>query len=107
MSRRTDGRPLPARPRVMLARTPGGRKQRGKTLIGQASRALYVAGMGLEAALMRDVLLAADPGEYRAILCAFVDFWPGLLVESFATGDPATHWATDHIPAEQRRKEAA
>jgi len=107
MSRRTTGKPPIATPRVILGQVPGGHRSRPKTLIGQASRALYVAGRAAEAEAMRALLLAAEPADYRPILCTFVEFWPAALVEQCATGNPARHWATSHIPPEQRRKDAA
>lgn len=107
MSRRTNGLPPLPRPRVMLARAPGGCRKPPKTLIGQASRALYVAGHADEARAMRDLLLAADPPAYLPILRAFVGFFPAALADAWPTGEPARHWASDRIPPAQRRKDAA
>lgn len=107
MSRRTNGLPALARPRVLLRRDPAASRKPPKTLIGLASRALYVAGLPDRAEAMRERLCAAAPPDYLPILRDFVDFWPAALAERCATGDPARHWASDRIPAEQRRREAA
>jgi hypothetical protein len=104
MSRRTNNRPPLARPRVILASDPG-RCRRGRTLIGQASRALYIARRDDEAAAMRALLLAADPADHRPILRNFVDFWPTGQDVRHPVGDPACDWASARIPTCQRRKE--
>jgi hypothetical protein len=106
MSRRTNGRPPLYRPRVILAHDPG-RCRRARTLIGQASRALYIARRDDEAAALRALLLAADPAEHRAILRTFVDFWPTNQDVQHPVGDPACDWASARIPSGQRRKDAA
>ncbi len=107
MSRRTNGRPALPRPCVLLHRDATGCRKPPKTLIGQASRALYIARRPDDASAMRDLLLAADPPDYLPILRAFVDLWPAALAAEWPTGDPARHWATDRIPPAQRRKDAA
>jgi hypothetical protein len=104
MSRRTNNRPPLPRPRVILARDPG-RRCSARTLIGQASRALYIARRNDEAAALRDLLLAADPADHRPILRDFVDFWPTGQDVRHPVGDPSRDWASACIPARQRRKE--
>lgn len=103
MSRRTNGLPALARPRVLLRRDPAASRKPPKTLIGLASRALYVAGRAAEATAMRDRLRSAAPAEYLPILREFVDFWPAALAAERVVGDPDRHWASDRIPEEQRR----
>src|SRR5689334_5229312 len=103
MSRRTNSRPPLHKPRVILAREPD-RCRRARTLIGQASRALYIPRRDGEAAALRDLLLAADPAEHRMILRTFVDFWPTGQDACHPVGDPSCDWASARIPACQRRK---
>lgn len=106
MSRRTNGRPTLHKPRVILSHAPD-HCRRVRTLIGQASRALYIARRDTEAIALRERLLAADPAEHRAILRDFVDFWPSEQDACHPVGDPACDWASASIPARQRRKDAA
>jgi hypothetical protein len=89
---------------VILAGEPD-RCGRARTLIGHASRALYIARRDHEAAALRDQLLAADPADHRPILRTFVDFWPTGQDAHHPVGDPARDWASAHIPRCQRRKE--
>ncbi|MFN8540260.1 MAG: hypothetical protein U0232_22635 [Thermomicrobiales bacterium] len=103
MSRRSNSRPPLHKPRVILASDPA-RCRPARTLIRQASRALYIARRDDEAAALRDQLLAADPADHRRILRTFVDFWPTGQDARHPIGDPADDWASARIPACQRRK---
>jgi hypothetical protein len=94
------GKPQTDRPRVVLARIVGLPHQRNRTLIGLASRALYLADRRDEAEALRAHLLAADPRDHLRILRASVDFWPAQQAERFPVGDPARHWASAPIAAE-------
>lgn len=104
MSRRTNGRPQLAHPRVILSCHPERRCRRGRTLIGQASRALYIAGHAADAEALRARLRAADPHGYLDLLRACVDFWPAGQDTYYLVGDPEHDWASAQIPPAQRRK---
>lgn len=104
MSRRTNGRPPLVSPRVILPGDPERWGRRGRTLIGQASRALYVAGRADDAEALRARLRAADPADYLELLRACVDFWPTGQEAHCAIGDPEHDWASALIPPEQRRR---
>jgi hypothetical protein len=107
MGRASQHLPRLAKPRVILGHTPRMTGKRGrrkaKTLIGQASRELYNQHRPDDADAMRDILLAAEPGEYLSILIAFVDFFPSEAVPKHPLGDPRTHWAVNPMLAERGR----
>jgi len=103
----TNRKPQLPRPRVILARIVAAHHHRPRTLIGLSSRALHGADRPGEAFALRDILLAADPGEYLPILRAFVEFWPADQADRWPTGDPVSDWFSAHPAEVQRHKEAA
>ncbi len=107
MSRRTNGLPALARPRVMLRCDPQRRGQHRKPLILHAARALHAAGCRAEADAMRQRLRAAAAADHRAILREFVDFWPEALADAWPVGDPPRHWDGVPVPPERRDEDAA
>lgn len=109
MSRRTEKKPIPLKPVVLLGQHAlwGGRGHKAKTLIGRASRVLYLARRDEDAERLRDMLLAADQDEYVTILSAFVSFFPAASVSRHPIGDVGRHWSSSLIRPEQRRREEA